>query len=143
MAQLETLSGREREVVEQLLEGKSNKQIAAALHITVRTVEFHLKNVYDKLQVSSRTELILKLGQSTVVNQGELAENRDAPGSGATSWRDSFSRVGKDFIWHIGGNYDVSRDNLGIAVSLEPRFLSLPGSGGQSSNQLGSLLQTY
>lgn len=55
----------------------------------------------------------------------------------------TFSRVGKDFIWHIGGNYDVSRDNLGIAVSLEPRFLSLPGSGGQSSNQLGSLLQTY
>ena len=66
MTQSTELSSREWEVVNQLLEGKSNKEIAAALHISVRTVEFHLKNVYDKLQVGSRTELILKLGQSTV-----------------------------------------------------------------------------
>lgn len=55
----------------------------------------------------------------------------------------TMSRVGNDFIWHFGTNYDVSRDNFGIAVSLEPRFMSLPGLGNQSSNQLGSLLQTY
>ena len=47
MAQSLELSSREWEVVNQLLEGKSNKEIAAALHISVRTVEFHLKNVYD------------------------------------------------------------------------------------------------
>lgn len=52
------------------------------------------------------------------------------------------SRVGRDFIWHFGGNYDVSRNNLGVAISLEPKFLSLPGSGSQNSTQLGSLLQT-
>lgn len=121
MAQLETLSGREREVVEQLLEGKSNKQIAAALHITVRTVEFHLKNIYDKLQVSSRTELILKLGQSTVVNQGELAENRDAPGSGATSWRDSFSRVGKELRMKI--TVDKDDYNEGSALTFQEAII--------------------
>jgi DNA-binding CsgD family transcriptional regulator len=59
------LSQREEEVVELLLQGKSNKQIAAALHIAERTVEFHLKNIYAKFKVSSRVELILALGKST------------------------------------------------------------------------------
>lgn len=58
-------SKREEEVVKLLLQGKSNKQIALTLGISDRTVEFHLKNIYMKLQVSSRTEAILKLGKST------------------------------------------------------------------------------
>jgi len=58
-------SSREKEVVELLMRGKSNKEIALALNISVRTVEFHLKNVYGKLQVKSRTEAILKLGETT------------------------------------------------------------------------------
>ena len=63
-AQSKNLSKREKEVVELLLQGKSNKQIALALGITESTVEFHLKNVYAKLQVGSRAEAILKLGKS-------------------------------------------------------------------------------
>jgi len=59
-------SKRQKEVIDLLLQGKSNKQIAQALGITERTVEFHLKNVYDKLNVSSAKEAILKLGKSTV-----------------------------------------------------------------------------
>jgi DNA-binding CsgD family transcriptional regulator len=55
---------REKEVANLLLQGKSNKQIALALGISVSTVEFHLKNVYSKLQVSSRTEAVLLLGES-------------------------------------------------------------------------------
>jgi len=77
MAQYDELSNREKEVLDQLLEGKSNKQIASSLHITESTVEFHLKNVYTKCRVSSRTELILKLGQSTVAGKGDVVENRD------------------------------------------------------------------
>jgi DNA-binding CsgD family transcriptional regulator len=71
------LSNREKEVVKLLLEGKSNKQIGLFLHITENTVEFHLKNIYSKNQVSSRTELIIKLGNSVVAESGENAENRD------------------------------------------------------------------
>jgi DNA-binding CsgD family transcriptional regulator len=58
------LSKREKDVLKLVLQGKSNKQIALALDITVRTVEFHLKNVYAKFQVSSRIELVLKLGHT-------------------------------------------------------------------------------
>jgi len=69
------LSRREQEVVELLLQGKSNKQIASALGISEHTVEFHLKNIYSKLQVSSRSEAILKLGKSRGVFGGKLGES--------------------------------------------------------------------
>jgi serine/threonine-protein kinase len=50
------LTPREMEVIQLLAEGLSNKQIAALLVISPRTVNFHLDNVYSKLSVSSRTE---------------------------------------------------------------------------------------
>lgn len=98
MTQLDILSSREREVVDLLLEGNSNKAMAAALHISERTVEFHLKNIYDKFQVSSRVELVLKLGNSTVVDKGDVAENEDGPHSRnwATSLREAVSLFGKE-----------------------------------------------
>lgn len=58
------LSEREQDVINELLLGKSNKQIALALGISARTVEFHLKNIFTKHQVGSRVELILRLGSS-------------------------------------------------------------------------------
>ena len=106
MIQPTPLSNREQEVVKLLREGKSNKQIAASLAISLSTVEFHLKNIYAKQQVSSRTELILKLGsttgeklrQSTVAEDGEIAENRDRPNSQnwVTSLGEAVSRFGKE-----------------------------------------------
>lgn len=65
MRPMTKLSRRELEVTHLLLQGKSNKLIALALGISDRTVEFHLKNVYEKFQVSSRMELVLKLGNTT------------------------------------------------------------------------------
>lgn len=59
------LSSREKEVIGLLLQGKSNKEMALALGVSVSTVEFHLKNVYRKLGVKSRTEAILQLGLTT------------------------------------------------------------------------------
>jgi DNA-binding CsgD family transcriptional regulator len=95
MDQFNGLSPREREVVKLLLEGKSNKQIATSLHITDHTVEFHLKNIYSKCQVSSRTELIIKLGNSVVADKDGSLENRDTPDSsnGFSSLRAALSRI--------------------------------------------------
>jgi DNA-binding NarL/FixJ family response regulator len=50
------LTPREMEVIQLLAEGLSNKEIAALLFISPRTVNFHLDNIYSKLGVSSRTE---------------------------------------------------------------------------------------
>lgn len=106
------LSKREKEVLTLVLQGKSNKQIALSLDITVRTVEFHLKNIYAKFQVSSRIELILKLGQaagapkieelgsSTVARRGEKAENGDKlnPLMDWTTFRGAVSIIGKELV---------------------------------------------
>jgi DNA-binding CsgD family transcriptional regulator len=65
MKKFELLSVRENEVAHLLLKGKSNKQIALSLGISIRTVEFHLRNIFAKLDVGSRVELVLKLGESS------------------------------------------------------------------------------
>lgn len=65
MSRFDQLSGREWEVIDQLLQGKSNQLIASALDVTESTVEFHLKNIYTKIQVRSRIELILALWKTT------------------------------------------------------------------------------
>jgi len=57
-------SEREKDVVKLLLQGKGNKKIALELGISNRTVEFHLSNIYAKLDVNSRSEAILKLTES-------------------------------------------------------------------------------
>lgn len=51
-----SLTARESEIVQLVAEGRTNKEIAAHLHLSARTVNFHLDNVYSKLGVNSRTE---------------------------------------------------------------------------------------
>ncbi|MDD2924088.1 response regulator [Rhodoferax sp.] len=60
---LASLSPREREVLDELIQGHYNKTIADHLGITPRTVEFHRANIFDKMGVSSAIELAHKLGQ--------------------------------------------------------------------------------
>jgi ATP/maltotriose-dependent transcriptional regulator MalT len=52
----QTLSHRELEILEYLVDGWSNAEIASALRVKVRTVRFHLEGVYAKLGVSRRGE---------------------------------------------------------------------------------------
>ena len=51
------LTTREREVAGLVIRGRSNREVAAALHVAVRTVEVHLGHVFAKTGVRSRTEL--------------------------------------------------------------------------------------
>lgn len=53
------LTSREREVVDLLVRGMTNKDIAQTLFLSVRTVEAHLRSIYVKLDVRSRTEAVL------------------------------------------------------------------------------------
>lgn len=62
--QTSNLTQREREVLELLAQGLTDKEIAAKLNISQPTVRYHLKHTYDKLHVRSRTEAALKHGGS-------------------------------------------------------------------------------
>lgn len=136
MAQFPRLSNREWDVLTLLLQGKSNKLIAASLGISDRTVEFHLKNIYAKFQVSSRIELILKLGnatggleieklrRSTVDNKGEVAENRDRLNlrmDWATSFRDTVSIIGQES--EMKSLLNIKHILVGIVTALLVGFL--------------------
>ncbi|WKZ65770.1 MAG: response regulator transcription factor [Flavobacteriales bacterium] len=55
------LTDREREVLDQLAQGYRYKEIAARLQVSMDTVRTHIRNLYEKLQVSSRTDALNKL----------------------------------------------------------------------------------
>lgn len=64
-AEVEDLSPREREILELLAHGFANKEIAARLGISDGTIRWHLRHIYHKLHVRSRTEAALKFRTAT------------------------------------------------------------------------------
>jgi len=63
----QTLSEREINVLKLLAQGKSNKEIGSALFISEGTVKSHLKRIFDKLGVISRTEAVAKATRSGLI----------------------------------------------------------------------------
>ena len=57
------LTAREQQVLDLLIEGKLYKEIAHELGVSIDTVRTHVRKVYDKLHIHSRTEIILKFGK--------------------------------------------------------------------------------
>ena len=55
------ITNREKEVLELLMLGKTNKEIAKELCITSHTVKAHLEHLYEKYKVHSRFELAIKI----------------------------------------------------------------------------------
>jgi DNA-binding CsgD family transcriptional regulator len=52
------LSEKEAAVLAELAQGRSNKEIAGRLWLSEQTVKFHLRNIYRKLGITSRTEAL-------------------------------------------------------------------------------------
>jgi two-component system, NarL family, nitrate/nitrite response regulator NarL len=58
-ARIGTLTAREREVIQLIAEGLSNRAIGERLHLSESTVRHHLTSIFDKLDVESRLELVI------------------------------------------------------------------------------------
>lgn len=61
------LTSREHEVLTLLSKGKSYRSIAETLIISTNTIKFHIKNIYDKLQVTSKEEAIDKASDQNLI----------------------------------------------------------------------------
>jgi len=59
-AVLDGLTGREQDVLDRIVQGKTNRQIAGELYVSDNTIAFHIKQIYRKLQVHSRAEAVAK-----------------------------------------------------------------------------------
>ncbi|WHY67274.1 response regulator transcription factor [Neobacillus sp. SuZ13] len=65
---LEELTKRELDVLKEIAKGKSNKEIAAALFITEKTVKTHVSNLLSKLELADRTQAALYAVKNQLVN---------------------------------------------------------------------------
>jgi DNA-binding CsgD family transcriptional regulator len=80
---LESLTGRELQVARLVVDRRSNAGITAALFLSQKTVETHLRNLFHKLGVSSRAEVVRSVDAST-----------------AGAWCDSANSVGRAGVGH-------------------------------------------
>ena len=61
---LESLSGREREIADLVALGRTNKEIAAELYLSEKTIESHMTRLFGKLGVRSRAEVAKAVGDA-------------------------------------------------------------------------------
>lgn len=70
---LDALSPAEWRVAEAVAGGLTNREVAATLFLSVKTVDFHLQQIYRKLAIRSRTELAVRVAGRTVSIAGRAA----------------------------------------------------------------------
>jgi DNA-binding NarL/FixJ family response regulator len=67
------LSDREMEILRMAARGMSNQEIATQLYLSRRTIQAHLANIFDKMDVGSRTEAVLQALRKGWLNLDDLA----------------------------------------------------------------------
>ncbi|MGW0202880.1 response regulator transcription factor [Nonomuraea sp. NPDC003201] len=65
---METLTGREREVLTEVGLGRSNAEIAACLHMSEATVKSHISHLFDKLAVTNRVQVAIAAYRAGLVD---------------------------------------------------------------------------
>jgi ATP/maltotriose-dependent transcriptional regulator MalT len=71
---IEELTERELEVLGYVAAGARNREIAKILNVSIKTVEFHLRNILSKLSVRSRTEAVVRAWQLDLLTLPMLPE---------------------------------------------------------------------
>ncbi len=116
------LSNREAEVAELVSKGLSNKEVANQLFVTEKTVKFHLTNIYKKMNVKSRAQLIVwclphlgfvendaRAAQNEIKGQANTASSSvtTMPVGNATVGGASINPIGGDKQGSGSGNSDI------------------------------------
>lgn len=113
------LSNREAEVAELVSKGLSNKEVANQLFVTEKTVKFHLTNIYKKMNVKSRAQLIVWCLPHLGFVESEARQEAAQP-AGATAYNTQPAAVmptGNATITLPGiGNFGGGRGNSDIGI---------------------------
>ena len=75
---------RELEILRLISTGVSNKEIAQDLHISVNTVKVHVRNIFSKIGVNSRTEAAMYAVNAGMISPASAAVNEPEPFAGTT-----------------------------------------------------------
>ena len=70
------LTKREIEVLTLVIEGKASKEVADMLYVSKRTVDFHLANIYDKLQVTNRVQAFRRAARLGLIPFDAMSDQR-------------------------------------------------------------------
>lgn len=108
----------------------SGRQSRGSVYLGVRQVQ--APGLHSQILTASMTYRMSPKWITTVGTAYDLGEGRNA-GQSLT-----ITRVGADFLVHLGANFDAGKNNAGVVVSVEPRIGALKS----RKTQLGSLLQT-
>ena len=68
-AETEPLVEREKNILQELAHGKSYRSISDKVHLSVDGVRYHIRNIYQKLQVNSRTEAVAKAIRKNIIKR--------------------------------------------------------------------------
>jgi DNA-binding CsgD family transcriptional regulator len=124
------LSNREAEVAELVTKGLSNKEVANQLFVTEKTVKFHLTNIYKKMNVKSRSQLIVWCmpHMSFQENEADMpATTTVQPLATAPQATPSVIPAGNSTVSQQQGRIGtpIASGNLGGAINIAPE--KLPG----------------
>src|SRR4051812_48578166 len=101
------ISEREREILRLVATGATNQQIAHQLNISINTVKVHLRNIFGKIGVASRTEATVFAVRSGLVQISEAAAT-------PTAVADALPEEAEPLLAQLN-DADVFTDTLGTA----------------------------
>lgn len=74
---VEVMTPREQEILQYIVEGRSNKEIAAQLFVTVATIKWYITQIYQKLGVRSRVQAIVRARELDLISKGFASPSND------------------------------------------------------------------
>jgi DNA-binding NarL/FixJ family response regulator len=101
-ASVTTLTPREREIVQLVAEGKSTKEVASVLHLSVKTAETHRSNIMRKLSIHSVSDLVLYAVRNNIIHVASVSNEVKLA-------RDT---VARESLPKLGGELDGRRTPL-------------------------------